>query len=90
MCGERFTQSGGRYGPDAPLARFPQPLIAKVTVTGALHDRLGARKLDVRPEALGHCEVGTADQQKSKLRLAECLVELRVSTSPDLDVAVIL
>src|SRR5262249_26458229 len=61
------------------------PLIAKIAVARALHDGLSARELYVGAKAFCEREVRAADQQESKLRFAELLVELRVSTSSDID-----
>src|SRR5215472_15112632 len=51
----------------------------------ALHDGLCTRQLYVGTKTFGECEVLAADQQESKLRLAQLFVELCVPTSSDID-----
>ena len=50
-----------------------------------LHDGLGARELDVGIKSFGEEKVGTADQQETKLGLAQFLVKLGVPTPVDID-----
>src|SRR5215467_11500103 len=56
----------------------------------ALHDGLCTRQLYVGTEAFGECEVLAADQQESKLRLAQLFVELCIPASSDIDLIDIL
>src|SRR5215469_11654774 len=46
---------------DATVSRLQG--VAKVAVTGALHDRLRAGELDASAETLGHAKICTAYQQ---------------------------
>src|SRR5436190_10145445 len=64
---------------------FFLPPVAKIAVTGALHDGLSARELYVGAKTLGEREVRAADQQESKLGLTQLLVELCVPASRDID-----
>jgi hypothetical protein len=66
------------------------PLVAKIAMAGALHDGLRARELYVRAKTLGEREVRAADQQESKLRFTQLLVELCVPASSDIDLIGIL
>ena len=66
------------------------PPVAKIAVAGALHDGLCARELYVGAKTLGEGKVHAADQQESKLRLTQLLVELRVPASRDVDLIGIL
>lgn len=54
-------------------------------MAGALHDGLRARELYVGTESLGCGEVRIADQQESKLRLTEFLLELGIPASGNFD-----
>ena len=60
--------------------------VAKVAVTGALHDRLRAGELDASAETPGHGKVGTAYQQKPQLRLTQRLVKLGIATLANVQV----
>src|SRR5262245_54826310 len=66
------------------------PPVAKIAVARTLHDGLCARELYVWVKALGEREIQAADQQESKLRLTQLLVELCVPASRDFDVIGIL
>src|ERR1700694_2321822 len=59
-------------------------------MAGALHDGLRAREPYVGAKPLGEREVQAADQQESKLRLTQLLVELCVPASSDIDLVGIL
>src|SRR5579864_9304418 len=56
----------------------------------ALHDGLSAREFYVGIEALREREVQAADQQESKLRFTQLLVELRVAAPGDIDLITVL
>src|SRR5215813_12090277 len=71
------------------LSIFLSP-VAKIAVARALHDGLCTRQLYVGTKTFGKCEVLAADQQESKLRLAQLFVELCVPTSSDIDLIDIL
>src|SRR5215831_18181100 len=75
---------GARNLVRAEMLIFLSP-VAKVAVACALHDGLRARQLYVGVKTFGKREVLTADQQESKLRLAQLLVEMCVPTSSDID-----
>jgi len=64
--------------------------VAKIAVARALHDGLCARQLYVGIKTFGKREVLAADQQESKLRLAQLFVEFCVPTSSDIDLINIL
>src|ERR1700676_1812070 len=66
------------------------PPVAKIAVARALHDGLCERELYVGAKTLSEREVRAADQQESKLRLTQLLVELCVRASSAIDLIGIL
>src|SRR5262249_6427509 len=71
------------------LSVFLSP-VAKITVARPLHDGLRAHELYVGAKTLSERVVRAADQQETKLRLTQLLVELSVPASGDIHVIGIL
>src|SRR5262249_22037458 len=59
--------------------------ITKVAMAGALHDGLRARERDGVAESLGERKIRAAYEEKTELRLAQRLVELRIAAARDID-----
>src|SRR5262245_12203919 len=80
-CGQNtcFTRAPAR-----PASVLPSS-VAKVAVACPLHDGPSAGELDLAAEPLREREVQAADQQETKLRLTQLLVELCIPASRDID-----
>ena len=60
-----------------------RPLVVEVAASGALHDSLRARELDVGINSFGQRKVCTADQQEAKFGLSDLLEKCGVLASCD-------